>query len=51
VVKFYNKRGTVEQRIKEGFQMAEAVVPRILFREILDRIRQLRFSTITARPG
>ncbi len=28
------------------FQMAEVAVPRILFREILDRIRQLRFLTI-----
>ena len=33
------------------FQMAEVAVPRILFREILDRIRQLRFLTIPARPG
>jgi hypothetical protein len=33
------------------FQMAEVVVPRILFREILDRIRQFRFLTVTARPG
>jgi hypothetical protein len=33
------------------FQMAEVAVPRILFREILDRIRQLRFLTIHARPG
>ena len=33
------------------FQMAEVAVPRILFREILDRIRQLRFLTISARPG
>ena len=33
------------------FQMAEVVVPRTLFREILKRIRQLRFLTIPARPG
>jgi hypothetical protein len=33
------------------FQMAEVAVPRALFREILDRIRQLRFLTIPARPG
>jgi len=33
------------------FQMAEVAVPRILFREILDRIRQLRFLRIHARPG
>ncbi len=33
------------------FQLAEVAVPRILFREILDRIRQLRFLTIPARPG
>jgi hypothetical protein len=33
------------------FQMAEVTVPRILFREILDRIRRLRFLTIPARPG
>jgi len=33
------------------FQMAEVAVPRILFREILDRIRQFRFLTVTARPG
>jgi len=33
------------------FQMAEVAVPRILFREILDRIRRLRFLTIPARPG
>jgi len=33
------------------FQMAEVAVSRILFREILDRIRQLRFLTIPARPG
>jgi len=33
------------------FQMAEVAVTRILFREILDRIRQLCFLTITARPG
>jgi hypothetical protein len=33
------------------FQMAEVAVPRLLFREILDRIRQLRFLTIPARPG
>ncbi len=33
------------------FQMAEVAVPRILFREILDRIRQLRFLTVPARPG
>jgi hypothetical protein len=33
------------------FQMAEVAVPRILFREILNRIRQLRSLTIPARPG
>jgi hypothetical protein len=33
------------------FQMAEVVVPRLLFQEILTRIRQLRFFTITASPG
>jgi len=33
------------------FQMAEVAVPRVLFREILDRIRRLRFLTIPARPG
>ncbi len=33
------------------FQMAEVAVPRILFRKILDRIRQLRFLTVPARPG
>lgn len=33
------------------FQMAEVAVPRALFREILDRIRQLRFSAISAGPG
>ena len=33
------------------FQMAEVTVPRILFREILDRIGRLRFLTIPARPG
>ena len=33
------------------FQMAEVAVPRILFWEILNRIRQLRFFTIPARPG
>ncbi len=33
------------------FQMAEVAVPRILFREILVRIRQLRFLTLPARPG
>ena len=33
------------------FQMAEVAVPRMLFREILDRIRQLRFLTIPARAG
>jgi hypothetical protein len=33
------------------FQMAEVAVPRILFRQILDRIRQLRFLTVPARPG
>lgn len=33
------------------FQTAEAAVPRILFREILARIRQLRFLAIPARPG
>jgi len=33
------------------FQMAEVAVPRMLYREILDRIRQLRFLTIPARPG
>jgi len=33
------------------FQMAEVAVSQRLFREILDRIRQLRFLTIPARPG
>jgi len=33
------------------FQMAEVADPQILFREILGRIRQLRFLTIPARPG
>jgi hypothetical protein len=33
------------------FQMAEVAVQKILFREILDRIRQLRSLTIPARPG
>ncbi len=33
------------------FQMAEVAVPQTLFREILDRIWQLRSSTIPARPG
>jgi len=33
------------------FQMAEVAVPRMLFREILDRIMQLRFFTIATRPG
>ena len=33
------------------FQMAEVAVPRAMFREILNRIRQLRFLTIPARPG
>jgi len=33
------------------FQMAEVGAARILLREILDRIRQLRFLTIPARPG
>ena len=33
------------------FQMAEVAVPRMLFREILDRIWQLHFLTIPARPG
>jgi hypothetical protein len=33
------------------FQMAEVTVPRMLFREIIERIRQLRFSAIPARPG
>ncbi|MFB0525695.1 MAG: IS1380 family transposase [Phycisphaerae bacterium] len=33
------------------FQMAEVAVARALFREILDRIRQLRFLTVPARPG
>jgi len=33
------------------FQMAEVAVPQTLFREILDRIRQLRFLAIPARPG
>ena len=33
------------------FQMAEVAVPQMLFREILDRIQQLRFFTIPARPG
>jgi hypothetical protein len=33
------------------FQMAEVAIPRKLFREILDRIRQLRFLSIPVRPG
>jgi len=34
------------------FQMAEVAVPRMLFLEILDRIRQLRYLPIPpARPG
>jgi len=33
------------------FQMAEVALPRILFQGILERIRQLRFLTIHARPG
>ncbi len=33
------------------FQMAEVAVPKALFREILDRIRQLRFLAIPVRPG
>ena len=33
------------------FQMAEVAVPQIHFREIFDRIRQLRFLTIPARPA
>ena len=33
------------------FQMAEVIVPRALFREILERIQRLRFLTIPARPG
>ena len=31
--------------------LVEVAMPRILFRKILDRIRQLRFLTIPARPG
>ena len=33
------------------FQMAEVAVSRVLFREILDRIKQLGFLTVPARPG
>ena len=33
------------------FQMAEVAVPRVLFREILDRIRRLRFLAIFVSPG
>ena len=33
------------------FQMAEVAGPGALYREILDRIKQLRFLTIPARPG
>jgi len=33
------------------FQMAEVAVPQTLFREILDRIRQLRSLTIPVGPG
>jgi hypothetical protein len=33
------------------FQMGEVAVLRMLFQEILDRISQLRFFTIPARPG
>ncbi len=32
------------------FQMAEVAVPQTIFQEILERIRQLRFLTIAARP-
>jgi len=34
-----------------AFQMAEVAVPRTLLREILDRIRQLRFLGIPVSPG
>ncbi len=33
------------------FQMAEVAVPRILFREIFDQIKQLRSLPIPVRPG
>ena len=33
------------------FQMAEVAVPRPLFRELFDRIRQLRLLAIPVRPG
>ena len=33
------------------FQMAEVAVPRTMFREILNRIRQLRFLTIPRGLG
>jgi hypothetical protein len=33
------------------FQMAEVAVPRAMFREILNRIQQLRFLVISAVPG
>jgi len=33
------------------FQMAEVAVPRVLFWEILERIRRLRLLAIPARPG
>jgi len=33
------------------FQMAEVAVPRALFREILDRTRQLHFLTVPVRQG
>jgi hypothetical protein len=33
------------------FQTAEVAVPRLLFRELFDRIRQWRSLTIPARPG
>ena len=33
------------------FQMAEVAAPRAMFREILNRIRQLRFLAIPRGPG
>ena len=61
-VKTWSLRTLREKLIKIGgkvvrhsryiiFQMAEEAVPRALFREILDRIRQLRSLPIPARPG
>jgi hypothetical protein len=62
LVKKWSLRTLREKLIKIGakvvrhsryiiFQMAEVAVPRALFRQILDRIRQLRSLPIPARPG